>query len=97
MYKHSILLEELYNLEYDRLHKRIDHPETTSNNKPGSKDVSDALAGAIYDATLYYSSKEGKGDYNREGQLSNNISVMKQFKKGQKSKKVDLREDISWV
>lgn len=42
MYHQDVLLQELYDLEYDERKDKIDHPVT------GSKDVADAVCGAYY-------------------------------------------------
>ena len=43
-YKHSVLEDELVELEEDKLNDKIDHPVD------GSKDLSDSIAGAVYTA-----------------------------------------------
>jgi len=50
-FKHSILNEELSELEEDKLNDKIDHPEG------GSKDLSDAVAGAVYNASIHEDAK----------------------------------------
>lgn len=58
-YYNSILVEELRDLEYDRKAKKVDHPIVKYDGSPGSKDLSDALCGAVYNAQEYYSKLKG--------------------------------------
>lgn len=58
-YYNDIVIEELRDLEYDRKAKKVDHPIVKSDNTPGSKDLSDALCGAVYNAQEYYAKKKG--------------------------------------
>lgn len=58
-YYNSIVIEELRDLEYDRKAKKVDHPITKYDGSPGSKDTSDALCGAVYNAQEYYSKQKG--------------------------------------
>jgi len=50
-YKYDALITELENLQYDSNKDRVDHPIQLANGRPGSKDVSDALAGVIWSLT----------------------------------------------
>lgn len=47
MYEHPVAVQELSRLERDLQRNKVDHPPK------GSKDVTDALAGAVYNATMY--------------------------------------------
>jgi len=47
MFNQSILIDEFLDLEEDKLAGKIDHPED------GSKDLSDAVAGAVYSASKH--------------------------------------------
>lgn len=58
-YYNDIVIEELRDLEYDRRAKKVDHPMTKVDGTPGSKDLSDGLCGAVYNAQEYYSKKKG--------------------------------------
>ena len=95
LYDHKILMRELSDLEYDRVRKKVDHPETTVNNEPGSKDVADALCGAVYNASQYYASERGSKSYSRESTLLTSIEAMKQYKSSTYNKDPD--QDTSWL
>lgn len=47
IYEHPVVVQEIARLERDLIRNKVDHPPK------GSKDVSDALAGAVYNATMY--------------------------------------------
>jgi hypothetical protein len=49
-YPYSILQKELRELRRDIQKKKVDHPQTNSDGSMGSKDVSDALCGAVTSA-----------------------------------------------
>lgn len=53
-YYNQIVVEEIEQLEYDQVHKKVDHPLVLADGTPGSKDTSDGLAGALYNAQEYY-------------------------------------------
>lgn len=80
LYDHSILYRELSDLEYDRNKKKVDHPETTINNQPGSKDVADGICGACYDAMTYYTSKIGAKAYGQDKRVARNIETLKKYR-----------------
>lgn len=48
MYDYPVVLKELFNLERDLSKHKIDHPQKNEDGTPGSKDVSDALAGVCF-------------------------------------------------
>lgn len=52
LYDNPILIEELYDLEYDRKANKVDH------SLEGHKDLSDSLAGALWGAQNYYATKK---------------------------------------
>lgn len=58
-YYNSIVIEELRDLEYDRKAKKVDHPIVKYDGSPGSKDISDSLCGAVYNAQEFYSKQKG--------------------------------------
>lgn len=62
----SLLLRELYDLEYDRKNKKVDHPDVSWDGLPGSKDLADALAGAVYGAQQAYVASRGGRVKHRE-------------------------------
>ncbi len=49
MYEYEPYLTELFDLLHDKKKNKVDHPKKNSDGSRGSKDVSDAVAGAIYD------------------------------------------------
>ena len=59
-YYNSIVVNEIRDLEYDRKNKKVDHPIVSADNLPGSKDLSDAVCGCIYDAQSYYAGSKSK-------------------------------------
>lgn len=52
MFEHSVLIRELVELEEDKMTGKIDHPIN------GSKDIADALAGAVFMASNYQGASE---------------------------------------
>lgn len=52
LYYHSVLNWELYDLEYDKVKKKVDH-----NPVDGHKDISDAVAGSLWNCQEYYATK----------------------------------------
>lgn len=98
MYDHSILYRELSDLEYDRVHKKVDHPETTIDNQPGSKDVADGVCGACYDALDYYSSKQGVKKYNQSNNVKNNLEALQKYLSVAKRQSIEGESsDVSWL
>jgi hypothetical protein len=54
MYEHSILVKELLDLEHDTVKDKIDHPAVGSDGLAGSKDLADAVTGAIASVAMDY-------------------------------------------
>lgn len=52
IYDQPTLIKELYELDHDIKNKKVDHPID------GSKDISDALCGAVWNAQKYYADKK---------------------------------------
>lgn len=52
LYDQPTLIKELYELDHDIKNKKVDHPID------GSKDISDALCGAVWNAQKYYAEKK---------------------------------------
>lgn len=91
-YQNEILLQELRELEYDRRAKKVDHPITTYNGEPGSKDLSDALCGSLYDAQEYYT-KRAKSKITKSPSVNAAIDAINRLKNLRK-----LEEDKdSWI
>jgi hypothetical protein len=59
-YQHPRLISELTQLRHDERRKKVNHPIRMPGGEVGSKDVSDALCGAVYNA-LQSESKEDRG------------------------------------
>jgi len=59
-YQHTKLVSELTQLRHDERKKKVNHPIRMPGGEVGSKDVSDALCGAVYNA-LQSESKEDRG------------------------------------
>ena len=78
-YYNSIVIEELRDLEYDRKAKKVDHPIVKYDGSPGSKDTSDALCGAVYNAQEYYSKQKGN-TVSKETNVSAAISAVQKLK-----------------
>jgi len=98
MYNHSILYRELSDLEYDRSKHKVDHPETTINNEPGSKDVADSVCGACYDAAMYYSSKQGAKAYDQNRKVKRNAEALKKYNEHvRRSKYAKQLGDDAWI
>jgi len=94
LYKMPILIRELEDLEYDRSKKKVDHPSITVNNEPGSKDVSDSLCGAVFNAQAYYATPKGSRDAKRSTNVQTELSVLSLM--NTRETEVDP-EDYSWL
>lgn len=92
MSDHSLLKRELYDLEYDRKNKKIDHPIVSYDGLPGSKDLSDALAGSLYGAQVHSASLKGQRVKSKESYLQTG-SLLQKLKDMDKPE----QEDISWI
>lgn len=78
IYSYDIFQDELFNLIFYAGAKKIDHPSTMTTSKDntevkGSKDVSDAVAGTVYNLVRQID----KNPYSKQDLLSNFISVNK--------------------
>jgi len=49
LYPYEPLRKEVFSLEHDRAKSKVDHPKVNSDGSRGSKDVADALVGALFD------------------------------------------------
>ena len=92
-YYNSIVLEELRDLEYDRKARKVDHPIVKPDGSPGSKDTSDALCGAIYNAQEYYSKKKGN-KLAQSNNVNTSISVLQRIQNLRKLKEKDPND---WI
>lgn len=93
IYNNEILKRELYDLEHDRKAHKVDHPFVTTDNKPGSKDLSDGLCGALWNAQEYYANKKGTGALQR----TNVNRALTSIQKINNLRKVKQEEDDSWI
>lgn len=94
-YDHPVLIRELSELEYDRVRGKVDHPEMTANNEPGSKDLSDALCGAVYNATKYYATKKGSTAFKQKDTLQSNMRALTLYNKTRTNKSTS--EETDWL
>ena len=66
-YNYPVLIRELSELERDVVAGKVDHPKVSpSTGEPGSKDCSDALSSALYQASI--DTKAQVGGLDRQGQ-----------------------------
>lgn len=86
IYDQEILKRELFNLDWDRGHAKVDHPEKNPDGTEGSKDATDALCGACYSCVF----GEDNLYIERKDALS---KVMVSSPRTRQ----DKREDFSWV
>ena len=49
LYPYEPLRKEFFHLDWDRAKGKVDHPDVNSDGSKGSKDLADALVGAIWD------------------------------------------------
>lgn len=92
-YYHSIVMEELQDLEYDRKAKKVDHPIVKYDGSPGSKDVSDALCGAVYNAQEYYSKLKG----NHVAQNTNVNAALSAIQKLNNIRRLGMEQEDDWI
>lgn len=91
-YYNSIVVEELRDLEYDRKAKKVDHPIVKYDGSPGSKDISDSLCGAVYNAQEFYSKLKG----NHVAQNTNVNAAMSALQKLTNLRKSQMEND-DWI
>ena len=63
IYRYEPLLAELFDLERDVDARKVNHPSIGSDGGPGSKDVADALAGAMFSCISDARSMDGTGRF----------------------------------
>lgn len=80
MFEHSLLIEELTNLERNNNSGKVDHPDGGTR---GSKDIADALCGAVWDAQKH--ADEFVFDYGEDIDAFTKVSLLgnEQFDKQQ--------------
>lgn len=71
MYDNDLLRQELVTLEYYAEKKKVDHPPK------GSKDIADAVAGAIYAASNHRGVRSGKEAHMPDGDRVRTVAVTK--------------------
>lgn len=91
-YYNSIVVEELRDLEYDRKAKKVDHPIVKYDGSPGSKDISDSLCGAVYNAQEFYSKQKG----NHIATSTNVNAAMDALQKLNNLRKAQMEND-DWI
>lgn len=94
-YYNSIVIEELRDLEYDRKAKKVDHPIVKADNTPGSKDLSDALCGAIYDAQEYYTKRKGGNKVAQSTTINSALSAIQRINNIRKLQQDNNSDD--WI
>lgn len=92
-YYNSIVIEELRDLEYDRKNKKVDHPLVKYDGTPGSKDTSDALCGAVFNAQEYYSKQKGS----HATQKTNVNAALSAIQRLNNLRKIDRDRDNDWI
>ena len=92
-YYNSIVIEELRDLEYDRKSKKVDHPIVKYDGSPGSKDTSDALCGAVYNAQEYYSKQRN----NHIAKDTNINAALTAIQKLNNLRSLGSTEDFDWL
>ena len=92
-YYNSIVVEELRDLEYDRKAKKVDHPIVKYDGSPGSKDLSDALCGAVCNAQEYYSKQKG----NHIAKETNVTAAIDALTKLKNLRSLDKDRDFDWI
>ena len=92
-YYNSIVVEELRDLEYDRKAKKVDHPIVKYDGSPGSKDTSDGLCGAVYNAQEYYSKLKGK-NISKSTNVNAAISAIERINN---LRKLENSTDDNWI
>lgn len=92
-YYNSIVVEELRDLEYDRRVKKVDHPIAKYDGSPGSKDLSDALCGAVNNAQEYYSKQKS----NHIAKQTNVNAAMDAIQRINNIRRIQKDEDYDWI
>lgn len=93
-YYHSIVVEELRDLEYDRKAKKVDHPVVKVDGNPGSKDVSDSLCGAIYNAQEYFAQQKKSNRLAKDVNVNASISALQRLSN---LRKLEEEETDDWI
>lgn len=95
-YYHSILQQELYDLEHDKKAGKVDHPLERPDGQPGSKDLTDGLCGALWQAQQYYSTiKQTRAI--QHNNVKNALGALQKLSVLKKSGAQDLTKDTSWL
>lgn len=92
-YYHSILERELYDLEHDKRKEKVDHPLEGADGQPGTKDLSDGLCGAVWQAQNYYATQKST----RMIQHTNVKNALTALQTLAKQRATDPQEDTSWL
>lgn len=96
LYDNPILIEELYDLEYDRKANKVDHPLVKSDGSPGHKDLSDAVAGAVWGAQNYYASNK-QANIVQHQRVENAVKFISDLNKKRWAKPKSEIEENSWL
>ena len=96
MYYDENFVREIYDLEYDRKAKKVDHPAETVDNQPGSKDLADGVCGAVFACQKYYSEKKASTSVMQKRNVQNNMKAVEQLNKMRYASRYK-DEDVSWI
>lgn len=89
-YFHPILIKELYEIEHDKKAKKVDHP------LEGTKDLSDGLCGALWDAQQYYSTKKTTNTVQHQN-VKEAVNFVNKLNQKRWAKDKSLENTDSWV
>lgn len=93
IYNNEILKRELYDLEYDRKNRKVDHPMLTYDGAPGSKDLADGVCGAIFAAQKYYANKKSTNAM-QHGNVNRSISLIERLNN---LRKKEEENEYGWI
>lgn len=89
IYDNPLLLEELYDLEYDRKANKVDHSLT------GSKDIADSLCGSLWGAQNYYATSK-QSNVVQHDNVNKAVEYITKLNKQRWAKSVDDKES-DWL
>lgn len=93
MYYNGIVVREIYDLEYDKRNNKVDHPIVTIDGSEGTKDLSDGVCGAVYDAQQYYADRKGTKTIQNVN-AKRNLEAVKRL---QALKKYQDKDPNNWI
>lgn len=90
IYDHSILKWELYDLEYDRQKNKVDH-----NPVDGHKDISDTIAGSLWNCQQYYAEKHPSQPLQKQ-RVAKSIESLKKLNE-ERRKRNQRDDEYDWL